>query len=127
MKVLVIENAPAICERLLTLLAESGRYEGMGCVTCAGVALELIDACQPEALLLDVRLADGSGLQVLEMLRAKQRDLPTILLSDCVGWQYQIRAQALGAALLDKTEQFDAILPTLDGLLAVPSRMEALA
>lgn len=119
MKVLVIENAPAICKRLLTLLAESDKYQGMGCVTCSSVALELIDECQPDALLLDLRLADGSGFKVLETLRTAQRQLPTILLADAITPQYQTRAQALGAlALLSKTEQFDDILPTLDSLFA---------
>lgn len=119
MKVLVIENAPAICKRLLTLLAESDKYQGMGCVTCSSVALELIDECQPDALLLDLRLADGSGFKVLETLRTAQRQLPTILLADAINPQYQTRAQALGAvALLSKTEQFDDILPTLDSLFA---------
>jgi DNA-binding NarL/FixJ family response regulator len=117
MKVLVIENAPAICERLLALLEASGRYEGMGCITCASLALDLVDECRPDALLLDVRLPDGSGLAVLEELRGQRRDIPTILLADTLGWQYRIRAQALGATLLSKTEEFEAILPALDGLL----------
>jgi len=128
MKVLVIENSSVICERLLTLLADSGKYEGMGCVTCSSVALDLIEHCRPDALLLDLRLADGSGFKVLETLHAAQRSIPTILLSDCTGWQYQIRAQALGAiALLNKTEQFDAILPTLDRLFATAANTETQA
>jgi DNA-binding NarL/FixJ family response regulator len=125
MKILVIENAPAICKRLLALLDDSGRYEGIGCVTCTTSALELIASCQPDALLLDLRLADGSGLKLLETLRAAANTIPTVLLADCVGWQYQIRAQALGAPLLNKTESFEAILPTLDALLAGAATMES--
>lgn len=119
MKVLVIENAPTICQRLLSLLAESDKYQGMGCVTCSSVALELIEECRPDALLLDLRLADGSGFKVLETLRATGCPLPTILLADAISAQYQTYAESLGAALLSKSEQFDDILPTLDRLFAM--------
>jgi len=120
MKVLVIENSSAICERLLALLSESGRYEGLGCVTCAVAAIELIEDCRPDALLLDLRLSDGSGFKVLEALRSQNLSLPVIALSDCDGWQYQIRSLALGAAaFLCKATQSDLIIPSLDRLLGI--------
>lgn len=118
MKVLVIENSSAVCTRLLALLAESGRYEGMGCVTCAAAALELVEDCRPVALLLDMRLVDGSGFKLLEALRKRRHVLPVILLAEIDGEEYQQRAQELGAAVvLNKSEQFDEIVPTLDRLL----------
>lgn len=118
MKVLVIQNSPVICERLLALLAESGQYEGLGCVTGATAALELVRACEPDALLLDLHLKyGGSGFKVLESLRRRQDELPVILLSGSDDLKYRQQAQAVGAtALLSKTTQFDQILPTLDGL-----------
>src|SRR3989339_2219542 len=117
MKVLVIENSSAICARLLALLGEHGRYEGKGCVTSSTAALELIKACQPDAVLLGLRLADGSGFTVLKNLRRHQHTLPVILLSDRDEWQYRAHAQDLGAvAVLNIASQFEAILPTLDRL-----------
>jgi DNA-binding NarL/FixJ family response regulator len=118
MKILVIENSSAVCSRLLELLSESGRYEGMGCVTCAAAAIELIEDCRPAALLLDVRLADGSGFKLLETLRNGMNPVPTVLLAEIDSAQYLQRAEALGAAVvLNKTQQFGEIVPALDRLL----------
>ncbi len=118
MKVLVIENSSAICARLLALLGEDGRYEGKGCVSSSAAALEKIQACQPDALLLALRLADGSGFNLLKSLRRTQQTLPVILLSESDEWQYRAHAQDLGAAaVLNIASQFEAILPTLDRLL----------
>lgn len=123
MKVLVIENSAVICERLLSLLAESGAYQGLGCVPCVSGALERYATDQPDALLLDLRLADGSGFQVLEALRQCQHGVPVIVLSENDSWHYRRRAESLGAAaFLRKSTQFDLILPTLDRVLHASAR-----
>lgn len=118
MKVLVIPNSPVICEKLLVLLAESGHYEGLGCVTGATTALDLVRAYEPDVLLLDLHLKfGGSGFKVLESLRRRQDELPDILLSGSDDLQWRQQPQAVSAAaLLSKSSQFDQILPTLDGL-----------
>jgi DNA-binding NarL/FixJ family response regulator len=126
MKILVIENSAVICERLLALLAESGKYEALGCVTCAVAALELVEACRPDALLLDLRLSDGSGLRVLEGLHKMGSAVPVVVLSENDGWHYRAYAQTMGAAaFLRKSTQFDQIVPTLDRVLGGEARKPA--
>lgn len=117
MKVLVVEDSPVVLERLLALLALSGRYEGIGCRN-GGDALELADACRPAALLLDVRLDAGNGLALLERLRGRGLTAPVVMLADDDGRQYHACAAAQGAdALLCKPTQFEEIVPTLDRLM----------
>jgi len=118
MKILVVESSIAVGERLLALLARSGKYTALGCAASAAQALEMIAVERPDALLLDLYLNDGSGFKLLEVLRTWQLPLPVIVLSINHGWQYQIQAKALGAAaFLCKSTQFEDIVPTLDRLL----------
>lgn len=119
MKVLVVENSPAISERLLALLAASGIYEGFGCAASVMAALAFVETWHPDALLLDQRLDDGSGFQLLELLRSRGLTMPVVMLSTSQGSQYQIHAQKLGAdAFLCKSTQFEEIIPTLNRLLS---------
>lgn len=121
MNILVVQNSQAICQRLLALLTESGRYSARGCVTCIAAVMELVKACHPDALVLDLRLPDGSGFKVIEQLRSQHQDLPVILLADSNNTRYALHAQTLGATtLLSKLTQFDEIIPTLDRLLGIP-------
>jgi len=131
MKILMVERSWAICERLLALLDKSGKYVGLGCVSSSPAVLELVETSRPDAILLDLRLDDTDGFQLLELLRSRGLTIPVVMLSMSHGWQYRIRAQAAGAdAFLCKCTQFDEILPTLDHLLArkgnpVAKRVEA--
>lgn len=128
MKILVVENSPAVGKRLLTLLAASGRYQGMGCAVTVMSALELVDLCHPDAVLLDQRLDGGSGFQLLELLRGRGLTLPVVMLSASDGEQYRAHARTLGAdAFLCKSTQFEEIIPTLDRLLPAPKITDAAA
>lgn len=117
MKVLVVEDSVALRERLLSLLALSGRYEGVACRCRPGEAIDV--ARDAAAVLLDLRLGDDNGLDLLETLREHGLTLPVVVLADEDGRQYRSRAAAMGAdALLCKPTQFEQIVPTLDRLIA---------
>jgi DNA-binding response OmpR family regulator len=117
MKILVVENSQPIRERLLSLLARSGRYEGIACAPSSAV-LMLGETLQPAALLVDVRLNGISGFQLLKDLRALGFIVPVVMLSASGDAKYPLHAEALGAnAFLCKTTDFEKIIPTLDRLL----------
>lgn len=120
MKILVVENSPHICTRLLALLADSGQFSVSKCVATVAEALEQAASEPPDAILLDLSLDDGNGFTVLETLRRQGSKLPVIILTESEGRQYLARAQALAAdAFLRKSSQFEDILPTLMRLLRV--------
>jgi DNA-binding NarL/FixJ family response regulator len=117
MIILVVENSQQVCERLLALLAMSGRYEGLVCANIAAVLIQ-IETHRPDALLVDVRLDGGNGFQLLKELRALGLTTPVVMLSSSNNAQYLLQAKALGAnACLSKTADFEKIIPTLDRLL----------
>ncbi|MCB0217786.1 MAG: response regulator transcription factor [Caldilineae bacterium] len=78
-KILVVEDDPAVARSLCLALEREG-YAVAQAATCAE-ALRLTDEDPPQLLLLDLRLPDGSGLDVCRRLRAEGHRLPIIMLT----------------------------------------------
>lgn len=75
--VLIVEDEPQIGEVLAGYLRADG-FSATVSSTFAGAVAEL-DRSRPDLLLLDVTLPDGSGLDILRMVR--ERDIPAILVT----------------------------------------------
>lgn len=73
MKILIADDAVILRERMISLLA---RLTGIDSIleshSCAST-LAAIERDQPDVLLLDLRLPDGSGLDVLRALQSRPR------------------------------------------------------
>jgi DNA-binding response OmpR family regulator len=68
-------------ESIRTLFAEELQEEGYEVITtgkCEDV-LELIDSTRPSAVVLDIRMEDCNGLDLLQEVRNAHQDLPIIL------------------------------------------------
>jgi DNA-binding NarL/FixJ family response regulator len=61
-------------------------------------SLEQVAKVSPDLILLDVRMPDGDGLNVLGRLKLDHPDLPVLMLSTYDNPTYVARAVALGAA-----------------------------
>jgi len=72
--------------------------------------LRCVRQLQPDALILDLEMPGGSGLDVL---RAVRRDLPDLQVLICTNYPYpQYRSECLAAGanyFLDKSAEFDKI------------------
>ena len=82
-------------ESLATLLRTTGvDVETFG--TGASLLRRLREE-RPECLVLDVELADMSGLEVLLRIRSRQLDVPVIVLASCADVSLAVCALHLGA------------------------------
>jgi len=78
-ELLLIDDDEELCELLVSWLAQEG-FVARACHD--GVhAREALAAQQPAAVILDVMLPDGSGLELLKQLRSEYPDLPVLMLS----------------------------------------------
>ncbi len=118
MKILVIQKSAVLCQRIITLLEASHRYAAVGIAGDPYSALSLMRADPPDALLLDLHLADGAALKLLEKMQAHALHLPVVLLAESRVPAYLQRAEELGVrAVLLKENDFGQIVSTLDDLL----------
>lgn len=100
-KVLVVEDDPATAEFLLDNL----RADGYRAASAAGVGegLRAIEVRQPDLVLLDLMLEDGSGLDLLDRLRAADGlasrldpELPVIAVTGRTGETDRVRGLTRG-------------------------------
>ena len=93
--VLVVDDEPAICWGFRELLRGEGHE-----VTIASSAEEALQAaptCQPDAIILDVRLPGMDGLTALKQLKAKSDDAPVVVITAFGNLETAVRAVEEGA------------------------------
>ena len=81
LSVLLVEDSIPIRHRLVALFCESPQVRIVGEAGTIDEALFLVRKTKPEAVVLDVELPDGSGLQLLRFLRQKSPACHIIVLT----------------------------------------------
>jgi two-component system, NarL family, response regulator DevR len=108
MNVFIVEDAPKTRKELADLLADEKGLVVVGEAGSVREALVGIEATLPEAVLLDISLPDGSGVEVLKFIRRHELDLYVIVLTSDPYDALRTKCQSLGAAaVLDKLEGLD--------------------
>ena len=86
----------------------------VGSATGARDAEQAILAAQPDAVLLDIRLAQGSGFDVLRSLRASAPQIEVYMFSNFAAPAYRQLAAGLGArGFFDKTTEMGSLRRTI--------------
>ena len=95
-KVLIIEDDPAF-SRILYDLAHEASYRALVAFT-AEEGLQLAQEHQPQAVMLDIRLPDRSGLSVLQMLKdnPQTRHIPVHVISAADSGEAALHLGAIG-------------------------------
>lgn len=81
LSVLLVEDSIPIRHRLVALFCESPQVRIVGEAGTIDEALFLVRMTKPEAVVLDVQLPDGSGLQLLRFLRQESPACHLIVLT----------------------------------------------
>jgi DNA-binding response OmpR family regulator len=93
--ILIVEDDPALRQMLTWELGDLG-YRVSAAKDC-GEALDLASRGSFEVALLDFRLPDGTGLELLAALRSRCPALPVIMISALAGAEVRAQALRLGA------------------------------
>lgn len=78
-ELLLIDDDRELCELLSSWLSQEG-FRVRACHDGRS-AQQALESYSPAAVVLDVMLPDGSGLEVLKKLRSEHADLPVVMLS----------------------------------------------
>lgn len=107
MKVFVVEDSAAICERIVQIVNEVQDVDVVGTADDELGAIRGIEINTPDAVILDIRLINGDGLNVLQFVKRTMPELKVIVLTNFNSEQYRKLAQRYGAdAFLDKSNDF---------------------
>jgi two-component system response regulator AtoC len=94
-KVLIIDDEPSLLESLNMFLTEKG-YD-VTCALDASDGLKKSDTFDPEVIVLDIRLPDMDGLEVLKELKKQGKESNTIMITAFHDMETTIQAIKLGA------------------------------
>ena len=107
MKVLVVDDSATVRDRLVEILSA---LEGVQQVDTASRALEArhaIQSARPDLVVLEIHMPGGSGIEVLDALRADRRRVLTIVLTNDPAPQWRAASMSAGADFFfDKSVEF---------------------
>ena len=110
MKVFIVDDSDILRERLRSILTEIKRVEVMGEAEDALQAREFLEKHTPDAVILDIRMPKGSGIDILEMIKRTKPSIKVIVLTNYPFPQYRKKCIELGAEyFLDKSTEFDKL------------------
>ena len=118
MKVFIADDSRVVIERLTVLLEE---VAGAQLVGQAGDVLDAVNGIKkmrPDALILDLHMPGGSGLDVLRAIRTAHPDLFVLICTNFPYPEYREECLTAGANLfLDKSADFEKIPSILRELI----------
>jgi PAS domain S-box-containing protein len=121
-RILVVDDSAIVRQRIRRLLSDVSGARVVGEAETAADALDAIERLRPDAIILDLRLREGSGLDVLAALRERSPRPLVVVLTNSEDAEYRARCAALGVAqYLDKSRDFDRVPVALGLAPVVPS------
>jgi DNA-binding NarL/FixJ family response regulator len=110
MRVLIADDSMVVVERLADLLKEVPGVQLVGRASDAPQAIRSILEMSPDAVILDLQMPGGSGLDVLRAIRPGHPSLCVLICTNFPYAQYREECIAAGANFfLDKSAEFDKI------------------
>lgn len=128
MRVFIADDSRLVVERLAGLLEEVSGVEFVGHAAAVTQAVHDILELKPDALILDLHMLGGSGLDVLRALRSLHLELPVIICTNYPDSEYRDECLSAGASFfLDKSTEFEKIPSILRGLIREKSKVSLIA
>lgn len=101
-RVLIVDDHPVVRQGIKSLLSSYDVFQVVGEAATAGAAIEQFRTANPDVVLLDIRLAGDSGLEVLDSILDLDPGAKVLMLSSFDDDEYvqrSLRAGALGYVL----------------------------
>lgn len=118
-RVFLVEDSQLLCERIVSAITVPGRIEVIGQAATEGAAIQGVAALRPEVIIIDIRLHEGNGVNVLRSIsRMRESFAPTlIMLTNYAIPEYEKECLAMGADyFFDKATEFDRVNDVLEEL-----------
>lgn len=122
MRVLIADDSAVVVERLADLLREIPAVELVGKAGTVSEAIVNIQVMNPDAVILDLQMPDGTGLDVLRAIRPNHPFLQVVICTNYPYPKYREECLLAGANFfLDKSTEFERIPLIFQELLRTAS------
>lgn len=114
MKVFLVEDSPLLRPRLEAVLGSITGARLIGQAVGAQQAVQAILAERPDAVVLDIHLAEGNGFDVLKALQKSAPQVAVYVLTNFPIEPYRRKAESLGArGFFDKSGELGRLRDAL--------------
>ncbi|HTD67734.1 MAG TPA: response regulator transcription factor [Candidatus Limnocylindria bacterium] len=108
--VFIADDSIVLRERLLEMLGDIPGVEILGCAEEGLHAITSIRALKPDAVVLDIQMPRGTGLDVLKNIKWEHSGPTVVVFTNFPYPQYRKRALEFGADFFfDKTTEFEKL------------------
>ena len=118
-RIVVVEDHPVVCAGLMQLI---GSQADLSCIATAedtAAAKRLVEECEPDLLLLDLRLKSGDSLELIKSMRVEHPGVKVLVLSQYDELMFAERALRAGASgYIMKENATDEVLRAVRKVLA---------
>jgi two-component system response regulator DevR len=94
-RIVIVDDHPVVRRGIKSLLSNYADFEVVGEAETVSAALELVERLLPDVVLLDIRMPDGSGLDLL--YRIRQFDIAVLILTSFDDEEHVLSALKGGA------------------------------
>ncbi len=109
-QIYLVEDSNLVRERLEAMLTEVPQARVVGHAASAAEAISDILAKKPDVVVVDLKLAQGTGFDVLRALHAQAPEIDCYMLSNFATQPYRRLAAELGArGFFDKSIEFERV------------------
>ena len=125
MQIYLVEDSATVRERLIAMLGAIPNAHIVGHAATAPDAIAGILDTQPDLVVLDMHLAEGSGFDVLRAVQPQAPGIEFHMLSNFAADPYRQLAARLGAAgFYDKSKQFNLVCDAVARRAALQTKGE---
>jgi DNA-binding NarL/FixJ family response regulator len=121
LKIEIVDDTPIVRERLRETILGMGSFTVVGEAGTPGEAITIFERERPDIVILDMRLIDGTGIDVLQAIRKVDSSVCIIVWTNFPYERYRSVSKAMGADYFFwKATEYDKLLETLR-TIAVPA------
>lgn len=117
LKILIADDTAVLLERLSVKVSELNRVEVIGLARDTPEAISLFDSLKPDAVILDIQMPGGSGLDVLHHIKRIRPDTTVVVMTNSPYPQYREASISAGADFfMDKSNNLREIIKVINDL-----------
>ena len=127
MKVFIVDDSKIVRDRLVILLSDLKKIEVIGQAKSTRQAIVAIRKLKPDVVILDIRMRDGNGIEVLANIKKDKSSPVIIMLTNYPYPQYRKKCLDAGADFFfDKSTEFERVIEVCQDLIAKPLKANSL-
>lgn len=117
--IFIVDDSKVLRDRLVSMLSEVEGIEVVGQAGNAAEAISGIRRLKPRAVVLDIQMPGGSGIEVLRTIKREAPPTVVVMLTNHTLAQYREKCMELGADyFLDKTRDLDKLTEIFQDLVS---------